>query len=113
MLQSQTTSGFITAIQTRAAKRPSKDHHEIPLEEILLLLSSDGPTAQARLIHRVVCSLSGKTEVFREAELELMGAKELELLSALIEATLQGVCTPDDLAKARVSVTSYSGWGDS
>ena len=110
MLQLQTTAGFISAIQTRAAKRTSKDHHEAPLEEVLLLLSTEGPTAQARVIQRIVSSLAGQIQLFREAELELMGAKELELLSALIDASKKGACTTEDLAKALESIKNCSGW---
>ena len=111
MPQTLTTAEFIAAVQKRAESRRSS-HHQGPLDEVMRLLATQGPTAQSRLILRILSGLSGKVEIFREAELELLGARELELASALIEASLKGICTPGDLTKALEKVRTYIGWGD-
>jgi hypothetical protein len=111
MPQTLTTAGFIAAVQKRASVR-QRSHHQVPLDKVMRLLAIDGPTGQSRLIVRILSGLSGQVEVFREAELALLGARELELVSGLIEASLQGAYTPSQLSKALQHIKIYTNWRD-
>jgi hypothetical protein len=81
-------AAFLVALRCRAnTVSPVRD----PLAEARRFLDARGETAEGRALRRVIETLATGAGEFSESDVWLFSAERLALVSALVEARLQGL----------------------
>ncbi len=86
-------AAFLVALRRRArAVSPVRD----PLAEARRFLEVRGETGEGRALCKVIETLATRTGDFSESEVWLFSAETLALVSALVEARMQGLYPDED-----------------
>ena len=80
-------AAFLVALRKRA---PAAEAPHDPLADARRLLAQDAETAERRALRRVIQALANSNGTFAETDVWLFSAETLGLVSALIDARLNG-----------------------